>query len=87
MKRVEARRARGGAAAPSTSAASLAVAGIAIQALTSALGIAIFDTRPTLLLVAGVVLTVVASSLYAWLRHAEPRASHRTTQGEVQSGS
>ena len=34
-----------------------------------------------------VVLTVAASSLYAWLRHAEPRASHRTTQGEVQSGS
>ena len=70
-----------------TSAASLAVAGIAIEALTSALGIAIFDTRPTLLLVAGVVLTVAATSLYAWLRHAEPRASHRTTQGEVQSGS
>tara|TARA_B110001452_G_scaffold44224_1_gene33840 strand:+ start:6070 stop:7251 length:1182 start_codon:yes stop_codon:yes gene_type:complete len=51
-----------------TSAASLAVSNIAIQALTSALSIVFFHTPPTPLLLSGVALTITTTSAYAWLK-------------------
>lgn len=51
-----------------TSATSLAMSGVAMQALTIILGILAFKDHVTVLLALGVVLTVVTSSLYAWLK-------------------
>jgi drug/metabolite transporter (DMT)-like permease len=51
-----------------TSATSLAMSGIAMQALTIILGIIFFKTPVTGLLVFGVIFTVVTSSIYTYLK-------------------
>ena len=51
-----------------TSATSLAISSLAIQALTIIIGIFAFGTELTLLLALGVSITIGMSALYAWLR-------------------
>uniref|UniRef100_A0A7S2JN33 EamA domain-containing protein n=1 Tax=Haptolina brevifila TaxID=156173 RepID=A0A7S2JN33_9EUKA len=51
-----------------TSATSLAISGIAMQALTIVIGIFAFGTPITALLVIGVTCTVLTSSLYTYLK-------------------
>jgi len=51
-----------------TSATSLAMSGIAMQALTILIGIAAFGTHVTPTLATGVVATIVTSSLYTYLK-------------------
>jgi len=51
-----------------TSATSLAMSGIAMQALTIIIGILAFGTRVTTLLELGVVFTILFSVLYTWLK-------------------
>jgi len=51
-----------------TSATSLAMSGIAMQALTIILGITLFKSQVTTLLVLGVIFTIVTSSFYTYLK-------------------
>merc|ERR1719217_303147 len=51
-----------------TSATSLAMSNIAMQALTISIGIVAFGTRVTALLILGVLCTVVTSSVYTYLK-------------------
>jgi len=51
-----------------TSATSLAMSGIAMQALTIVIGIVAFGTEVTTLLILGVTATVITSSVYAYLK-------------------
>jgi len=51
-----------------TSATSLAMSGIAMQALTIIIGMIAFGTDPTVLLCLGVVFTIVTSAVYMWLK-------------------
>jgi hypothetical protein len=51
-----------------TSATSLAMSGIAMQALTIIIGIVAFGTEVTTLLTLGVLATIVTSSIYAYLK-------------------
>jgi len=52
----------------STSATSLAMSNIAMQAFTILIGIAAFGTAVTPLLISGVACTIVTSALYAYLK-------------------
>jgi len=51
-----------------TSATSLAMSGIAMQALTIIIGMIAFGTHATVLLCLGVVCTIVTSAVYMWLK-------------------
>ena len=51
-----------------TSATSLAISSIAVNALSSTLGIIFFGTPVTVLLVVGVAETVLATCLYTFLK-------------------
>lgn len=51
-----------------TSATSLAMSGVVMQALTILIGIAAFGTPLTALLATGVLATIGTSSVYAWLK-------------------
>jgi len=51
-----------------TSATSLAMSGIAMQALTIIIGIVVFGTEVTTLLALGVLATIVTSCVYAYLK-------------------
>ena len=51
-----------------TSATSLAMSGIAMQVLTIGIGILLFNTPPTPTLAVGVLVTILTSAAYAYLK-------------------